>query len=365
MLQRRVGQILRDAREEKRLAVKEVSKDTNISVKFILALENEDYAQFPGETFALGFLKNYSDYLKTDTAQLINLYKGEQIEESQVPLEELTRPTSASIQFDRSKVLTAAAVIILAIAAYIFIGSYDNSDNAGNDTISNNAGEVSEVPRDLTFVNQSVPENTSVPFILTSERGVSFSVNNQLCNMFIKSVKEATDPAENVAVIGFNITPERKVYLFESKVGGETILNYNIPELSILRREIRIINQAVTGKSAKVLVTLSDEKVGAAKKPVGDIPIQVTLFFQKSSYLEYIIDGQSGERGLVSAGDSKQLEAKDRMEIKVGDGGAVEMIQNGKEKVKLGKPGKLVKKVFYKVPSLYDSTQFVIKELGE
>jgi len=62
---------------------------------------------------------------------------------------------------------------------------------------------------------------------------------------------------------------------------------------------------------------------------------------------------------------AKQLEARDRLEIKVGDGGAVEMIQNGKDRVKLGKPGRLAKKIFLKVPNPYDNTQFIIKELGE
>lgn len=41
------------------------------------------------------------------------------------------------------------------------------------------------------------------------------------------------------------------------------------------------------------------------------------------------------------------------------------MIQNGKEKVKLGRPGRLAKKIFLKAPSPYDNTQFIIRELGE
>ncbi len=366
MEHKRVGQILKEAREAKKLTVKEVAKDTKITVKFILALENEDYAQFPGETFALGFLRNYSDYLKTDTALLINLYKGEKIEESQVPLEELTKPTIVRFgNIEKSKIITVVGVIAAIFSIVFLFKTFDGNDSSNEEEITEATKEKTELPRDLTFVSQSVPENTSVPFILTSERGVSFSVSNQQCNIFIKSAKENSDPSQNKAEIGFNIASERKIYTFESKVGEETILTSSISELASLRRDIRILTQAVTGKSAKLLITLSEEKIGTTKKPVGDVPIQVTLYFLKSSYLEYILDGQMGERGIVSGGDMKQLEAKDRLEIKVGDGGAVEMVQNGKEKVKLGKPGKLVKKVYFKAPSLYDSTQFTIKELGE
>ena len=125
------------------------------------------------------------------------------------------------------------------------------------------------------------------------------------------------------------------------------------------------MTQAVTEKSAKVLVTLKEEREGVASKPVGDVPIQVALFFSKPSYVEFVIDGQMGERGLVSAGEVKHLEARDRLEMKVGDGGAVEMVQNGKERVVLGKPGKLVKKIFIRKQNPYDSTQSIIGELGE
>ncbi|MBE7411261.1 MAG: helix-turn-helix domain-containing protein [Leptospiraceae bacterium] len=367
MDRKRVGQILKEAREAKKLAVRDVAKETKISVKFILALENEDYAQFPGETFALGFLRNYSDYLKTDTGALINLYKGEKIEESQVPLEELTKPTIAGFgSFDKFRAITVLGTLAVLFSVYLIFKAFEGNDSSFEDEHSSEVSkEKTELPRDLTFVSQSVPENTSVPFILTSERGVSFSVSNQQCNIFIKSAKENSDPSQNKAVIGFNIASDRKIYSFETKVGDETVLTNSIPELSTLRRDIRILTQAITGKSAKLLITLSEEKAGTVKKPVGDVPIQVALYFLKSSYLEYILDGQMGERGLVAAGEVRQLEAKDRLEIKVGDGGAVEMVQNGKDKVRLGKPGKLVKKVYYKAPSLYDSTQYTIKELGE
>lgn len=180
----------------------------------------------------------------------------------------------------------------------------------------------------------------------------------------------------NTAVLAFNVYPELTVYKFRLSEGQEKVLSYSIPEISSLRRSIRISAQSVTGSSAKVLVSLSEEeRQGTTVQPnpqgedstktLGDVPIQVTLFFSKPSYAEFIIDGQMGFRGLVQGGENKALEAKDRLEIKVGDGSAVEMIQNGKPKVVLGRPGKLVKKVYIKTPNPYDSTQFIIKELGE
>ena len=58
VLSKRVGAILREAREAKKLTVKEVARETNMTPRYIEALEVEDFSQFPGETYALGFLRN-------------------------------------------------------------------------------------------------------------------------------------------------------------------------------------------------------------------------------------------------------------------------------------------------------------------
>ncbi|MBW9232423.1 DUF4115 domain-containing protein [Leptospira santarosai] len=372
MNQKRVGQILREAREEKKLSVKDVAKETNISVKYILALETEDYSQFPGETFTMGFLKNYGSYLKLDTGQLINLYRGEKIEESQAPLEELTRPTVSyytKINVDKNKIFTIASVLIILISAYLIIDSFVSS-SSGDDAVEE-SGRKLDIPEDIDFLSRSIPENRSESFILTPDKGVSFSVSNQQCKLFIDSVEKGG--ALNTAVLAFNVYPELTVYKFRLNEGQEKVLSYTIPEISSLRRNVRIIAQAVTENSAKVLVTLSEEEqkqenksnIADNTKTLGDVPIQVTLFFNKVSYAEFIIDGQMGFRGLVQANETKSLEAKDRLELKVGDGSAVEMIQNGKPKITLGRPGKLVKKIFVKTQNPYDSTQSIIKELGE
>ncbi len=289
---KRVGQILRESREERNLTVRDVSKDTNIAMKFILALENEDYSQFPAETFALGFLKTYSDYLKLDTATIINNYRNQQIEENQQPLEELTKPTvkMIALEIERNKAFIPYIIGVLFLGIFLVVLFYDNTGQETTDPSKvKNTTDVetdktannSTIPLDVTFIPHSVPEGSSVPFTLTPEQGATFSVNNQQCKMFIKGV--TSKGGENIANIGFNINPERKVFTFETKVNEEYTLSYNNPELENLRREIKVKTQAITEKSAKVLVTLSDEKTGSTKQPSGDVPIQVTLYLAMQS----------------------------------------------------------------------------------
>ncbi len=368
-MNKKVGQLLKEVREEKGLSVKDVARDTNISLKFIIALENEDYMQFPGETFTIGFLKTYSDYLKLDSSSVMNLYKGEQLTESAQPLQDILDPTRSfqSLNIEKNRILPillfAVLVVVIGLFAYFYESEptttpENEKENATNTIVPN----PSAIP-DIAFVNQSVPENKEIPFMLTPDQGFTFSVSNQVCKIFIKSVKK-TEDKENIATIGFNIFPEKKVYTFESKVGLESLLSFNNPELASLGREVKITTQAVTDNSAKILVKLGDKKQEGSVKPIGDVPIQVTLYYSKSSFSEYIIDGQTGESRVVSAGETKQLEARDRLEIKVMDGSAVDIVQNGKDKIKLGR-ARYVKKIYQKVQNPLDSTKFEIKESGE
>ena len=86
-------------------------------------MENEDYAQFPAETLQLDF-KNYSDYLKLDTGRMMNLYRGEQLVESQQPLEELNPSLLGkmiALELKSNKLLPLGIILEYAYGFFWFI----------------------------------------------------------------------------------------------------------------------------------------------------------------------------------------------------------------------------------------------------
>ncbi len=58
-----IGQSLRDRRLEKNLTTEQAAQDTKIHIKFLRALEEERWADFPARVYMEGFLKRYADYL--------------------------------------------------------------------------------------------------------------------------------------------------------------------------------------------------------------------------------------------------------------------------------------------------------------
>lgn len=110
-----IGEQLRSAREAKGITFEQIYRDTNIPKKYLEALEAEDFAQFPGETYLLGFMRSYGDYLGLDAQDLISQYKSIKIQEQPVPMEQLLRDPKPSnrLPFYISGGIAAVALVVV------------------------------------------------------------------------------------------------------------------------------------------------------------------------------------------------------------------------------------------------------------
>jgi cytoskeletal protein RodZ len=68
-----LGALLYEARFAKGESIETISKKLRIQPKFLEAMEKGDYSQFPGQPFAIGFLKTYAFYLDLHADDLIQL----------------------------------------------------------------------------------------------------------------------------------------------------------------------------------------------------------------------------------------------------------------------------------------------------
>jgi len=89
-----LGEKLKNARLEKGLEYDQISRETNISLRYLEALETENFGVFPSEPYIIGFLRNYSTYLELDVQKIISLYRALRIQEQPVPVEQLLKHQS-------------------------------------------------------------------------------------------------------------------------------------------------------------------------------------------------------------------------------------------------------------------------------
>ncbi len=109
-----IGEKLRLARERNNLTLEQIARDTHVAKRFLKALEDEDFSVFPGETYVMGFLRNYSEYLGLNPEELIAVYRNIKIQEQPLPMSELleSRPKYPPL-----------IVIVAAIAAVLILGA--------------------------------------------------------------------------------------------------------------------------------------------------------------------------------------------------------------------------------------------------
>ncbi len=69
-----LGETLRQAREARALTLEEVAHETRIRVRYLRALEEDDFSIFPSSIHAKGFLRNYAQYLGMDAEALVVQY---------------------------------------------------------------------------------------------------------------------------------------------------------------------------------------------------------------------------------------------------------------------------------------------------
>ncbi|NKD54707.1 DUF4115 domain-containing protein [Haematospirillum sp. H4485] len=72
-----VGRLLREAREESRQNVSDVSDRLRIRSAFLVAIEEGRYNELPGPTYAVGFVRAYAGFLGLDSAEVVRRFREE------------------------------------------------------------------------------------------------------------------------------------------------------------------------------------------------------------------------------------------------------------------------------------------------
>jgi len=126
-----IGSALRDARVRRDISLQQAEDDTKIRVKYIQAMENEDFDVLPAGTYVKGFLRTYADYLNLEAQLLIDEYNerfgtGEHrehvIQPTRSPKAEAVPKARRKHQTNYILVAILAAVII-AVLAYLGWGN--------------------------------------------------------------------------------------------------------------------------------------------------------------------------------------------------------------------------------------------------
>jgi transcriptional regulator with XRE-family HTH domain len=139
-----VGKRLREARTRRELSLQEVEAATKIRGRYLQALENEDWDQLPGDTYARAFIRTYAALLGLDGERLAEEQRrgrgaarpGERLPRVDPRPRRVTRKRRAAPRIPSG--LIAALVTALVVVALLIVGiSGGGSGDSGSSGQSN------------------------------------------------------------------------------------------------------------------------------------------------------------------------------------------------------------------------------------
>lgn len=87
-----VGKYLKQAREKYNYTLEEMTDLTNIEIKYLQALEAEEYDMLPSPFYVRAFIRTYAKYLNLNVHSVIHLYESQQIKQLPMPTESKMEP---------------------------------------------------------------------------------------------------------------------------------------------------------------------------------------------------------------------------------------------------------------------------------
>lgn len=365
------GKLLKQTRESQSITLQEASKETKIISRYLQALENDNFSLFPGETYTLGFLKSYAAYLKIDPEEILQLYRGAQLVESETPLEELTSPT---ITFGDHVGSWAKYAAVPLLAIIVGTGYYFRDHLQTNNDASSQGAETQQLSIENTLQSsENVPSEKTDHItlsdgyrtaVIANGSGVDFSVQNTEIYIILSEINRSDTLTDKPSSATFEFYPgKKKITLNEN----QTI---KLDELD-LPKGIKFTLMSTTPNNAKIQLELEQAPgvVEEASSEQASDPIRIAnpdnfiirleAVTTGDNYVEFFIDGKPGKKGRLAPKSRIYYEANESIQMKIGDAGAIRITINEKS-YNFGNRGETVNKVIRKIKDPIEQTTYSV-----
>ncbi len=130
-----IGSVFREARNRRKIDLSEVEAATRIRLRYLRAIENEEWGVLPGGVYTRGFIRTYAAFLGLDGERLADDYR-QSVEGGGRSL--IPEPASASGStrerrwpVPRASWLAVAGVLLVAVVAIVAIPGGGSGGNGG------------------------------------------------------------------------------------------------------------------------------------------------------------------------------------------------------------------------------------------
>jgi cytoskeleton protein RodZ len=397
-----LGQKLREARERLNVSLEQVARDTHISKQYLEALEDESFGMIPGETYIIGFLRNYAEYLALNPEELVSLYRNLRIQEQPLPMSELLDRGQPKVP-RRFLLWIVVLVVVLGAAAFLiyrfgFAGreprpraeqaSAQSSEGATEQfrfqeeavTRWFSQDEVLDVPVNGGTYQMTLAEvgnklslripGGSVELNIGEERQLDLNTDGRNDVLIRLNDLDATEVARRANISLYKITKDSLVQVpAESatpssgdgapgaSVSGEGIASGRVAGDSAAGDSAAGALTSETGAGASGALASEGASVTDRGEPPGTVsaagtgpitvltaaspsPFRLGINFRGYCLLRYRVDNETRDERFFHKGETFALDGKNEVMLWVSNAGALRLSVGGRE-IELGRPGEV------------------------
>mgnify|MGYP000946553911 CR=1 FL=1 len=266
------GEYLRNAREQRYISIEQIHKETKIRTKYLVAMENGDFSIIPGgDVYVKGFLKNYSICVGIEPYSIIELYRKLRGE----PKEEIS--STDSLNQDTTQL--------------------DGISSKLSSCVKQNSKKICAVVVAAFFVIVS---------LISIQAIVGKHIQKDKVSQTAQTPQTQVPPQEE-----------------KGKPKNEQAVKHAIEHSSTIE-DSEVMVEILEDTSQNTIYVIDDEYIEVT---MNNITGRCWILVHK--------DGQWEFEGMLNSGDSKTWEAKDSVNIRIGNPAVVNLVVNGKD---LGNP---------------------------
>ena len=353
-----IGQKLKEAREARGVELDQVARETNIALRYLADLESERFDEFPGESYVIGFLRNYCDYLDLDSDEFVGLYKNQKIQEADVPVSALlpSKPISERLFGGGAGKILVVLIVVVGVAGLGF-GGY---------TLISRMPKKERQPRQVASSARTTRAHQAYKMTGTEFRGRVFagdSISVTVAGRVFDINVQATDSAVRLETgnvvrtvelgqeLSFDITDDGKadIKVFVSDLdannpdaGAEIALETGLfDEQNVAASDApMVVAEARTSANASSGQTVLFESSSA-------YPVTLNATFRGNCLFRYEIDRRDRTERLYQRSETLTVQARDGLRIWASNGNAVrlQVVAGGRTvDIELSRPGEVIVK---------------------
>jgi len=216
-----LGEKMKRARNEKRITLSEISKNTKIQMEYLESLESGDYKTLPADVYVRGFIKSFAEYVGINDEYLIKSFNKEKSIQKNIQGNEKKELKSKSVNLSRfyfnPKLMSIIFISLFFLGLFFYL--YKNLNNF----VSNPSLVI------LNPENNTIIDNSSVVVKGRTDIGNNLFINNQPV-----LVDDSGGFSESVVLReGINVIMIKSVNQFNKEVTESVSVEarYNIQEV--------------------------------------------------------------------------------------------------------------------------------------